>query len=71
MSPKGKKSSSNVWSSCDDCGVVLTTKDSPNHCGQCPPDLNQWSCPFLKDDVLYSFIEVSDITGKYAFNLSL
>lgn len=65
MAPKGRKSLSNNWCTCDSCGVTLSQKDVPQHIDSCPPDENNWQHPFIKDCTLFSFLEQSDIDGKH------
>lgn len=65
MSPRGRKSIGTTWYNCEACGVTLTQKDMLQHKSHsCPPDYTSWEHGFLKDQILYSFVETTNISGK-------
>uniref|UniRef100_A0A1B6EZT7 Uncharacterized protein n=1 Tax=Cuerna arida TaxID=1464854 RepID=A0A1B6EZT7_9HEMI len=67
MPPKGRRSGISNWYNCEACGVVLSQKDAQQHNnGVCPPNETEWDYAFIKDHVLFSYLEhseVNDIPG--------
>lgn len=68
MSSKGKKSSS-LWYACETCSCVISNKDLQEHQLSCTGDkISDWKLPFIKNEVLYGFIEESKLTGELTVN---
>ncbi|XP_075229276.1 ATPase family gene 2 protein homolog A isoform X2 [Lycorma delicatula] len=64
MSLKAKKSQSSLWYTCETCSCIFNNKDLQEHqSNQCSRDvISDWKLPFIKDGILYSFIEESKHT---------
>lgn len=65
MPPKGRKSLSS-WHLCESCGALVGQKDLQVHSvNSCPPDSRNWVHGFIKDEILYSFLEETKSTGMF------
>uniref|UniRef100_A0A1B6KMP5 AAA+ ATPase domain-containing protein n=2 Tax=Graphocephala atropunctata TaxID=36148 RepID=A0A1B6KMP5_9HEMI len=63
MPPKGRRSGSSNWYTCEACGVILSQRDVQQHNnGTCPPNETEWDYAFIKDSVLYSYLEHSSVS---------
>ncbi|XP_012253446.2 ATPase family protein 2 homolog [Athalia rosae] len=58
MTPKSSKKSSSLWYCCEKCESYLTQKDITVHGNSCPPSTDKWSHNYIKNDILYSSIEL-------------